>query len=110
MVSILLVSFDNVVATKRSGWSVIRRREVVESISPRTAVAEFEALLIKILGIKDQNQMQFIGGTPWEQVTLADCQPRHALSKVDPYPLVQPEFKRALVELGNAANQVVKPS
>jgi hypothetical protein len=93
-------SFDDVQASRTTGWSVIKRRNAVAAVDAETTVRELEALLIKVLGSQMQNQMRFVSGAPWEQVTLADCQPGRALTKVDHTRLAQPEFRRAIEELG----------
>lgn len=92
-------SFDDVKDAKADGWSTVVGRDAVKSAGAEGVVRELEALLIKVLGSRQQNQMQFLEGRPWEQVTLADCQPGHALTKVDRSPVLQPEFAQALVEL-----------
>jgi hypothetical protein len=55
--------------------------------------------LVQVLGTRSQNQMRFISGNRWQQVALVDCQPGQALTKVDPAPIAQPEFRRALMDL-----------
>lgn len=92
-------SFDDVVHSRTDGWSTVKRRDAVAAADAETTVRELEALLIQILGTRRQNQMRFISGLKWRQVTLADCQPGGALAKVDTRPLVQPEYRRALEEL-----------
>lgn len=92
-------SFDDVEEVRAEGWCTVKRRDAVSSVDADTAVRELEALLIQILGTRQQNQMRFLEGTPWHQVTLADCQPGEILTKVDRTWLLQPEFRRALEEL-----------
>jgi hypothetical protein len=78
-------SFDDVVAVKGvSGWSAIAERDAIKEVSARTTVRELEALLIMVLGARDNKaQMRFIAGKPWTQVTIEDCQAGGALTKVD---------------------------
>lgn len=92
-------SFDSVVKSRSDGWKEVKRREAVDMIDPETSVKELEALLIQVLGTRDQNQMRFIQGETWTQVTLLDCQQSGILSKVDCKLLLQPEFRAALAKL-----------
>ena len=92
-------SFDDVRDTKAQGWSTVIGRDAVKSAGAEGMVRELEALLIKAWWSRQQNQMQFLQGRPWEQVTLADCQPGGVLTKVDRSPVLQPEFAQALIEL-----------
>jgi hypothetical protein len=94
-------SFDDVVAMKGvSGWSEIRDRDAIKEITAKIAVRELEALLIKVLGAKDNvNQMKFIAGKPWSQVTTQDCQPGGALTKIDRGLLYDSELRDYLSEL-----------
>lgn len=94
-------SFDDVVALKDApGWSVIEERDAIQEVSARTTVRELEALLIMVLGAKDNKaQMKFIAGKPWQQVTVQDCQPGHALTKIDQARLTDSEFRAYLEEL-----------
>ena len=94
-------SFDDVVADKKAtGWSKLAERDAIKEISAKTAVRELEALLIMVLGAKDNvNQMKFIAGRPWIQVTVQDCQPGGALTKVHQPRLTDSEFKDYLAEL-----------
>lgn len=94
-------SFDDVVAVKDVvGWAEISVRDAIKEISARTAVRELEALMIMVLGAKDNlNQMKFIAGRPWTQVTVQDCQPGGALTKVDSSWLSDSELKDYLADL-----------
>lgn len=99
-------SFDDVVAVKGvKGWSQIEDRDAIKEITAKTAVRELEALLIKVLGAKDNvNQMKFIAGKPWTQVTVQDCQKSAALTKVDSSWLTDSELKEYLAELVDEAS------
>jgi len=92
-------SFDDVADATENGWAAVRPRNAVRSAGAEGMVRELEALLIKILGSRQQNQMKFLAADAWQQVTLSDCQPGECLSKVDRVPILQPEFVRALTEL-----------
>lgn len=92
-------SFDDTEESVYDGWSSVKVRENVSSASADTTVREFEALLIKVLGIKHQNQMNFVSGQKWDQVTLADCYPSESLRKVSQEAIRQPEFRKAILEL-----------
>lgn len=92
-------SFDAVQPAKPTGWSAVQYRNAVASVDAETTVRELEALLIQVLGTRAQNQMRFLSGNRWQQVTLVDCQPGQAFTKVDAGPIVQPEFRRALAGL-----------
>lgn len=46
--------------------------------------------------------MRFLEADPWQQVTLADCQPGECLTKVGREPILQPEFVRALDEFSES--------
>jgi hypothetical protein len=94
-------SFDDVVASKTAAnWSEVIERDAIQEVSARTTVRELEALLIMVLGAKDNKaQMRFIAGKPWEQVTVQDCQPGRALTKVDRSWLTDSELSAYLEEL-----------
>lgn len=91
-------SFDTVSEIEADGWSTVVARDGVRAAGAEGVVRELEALLIKVLGARQQNQMRFLEADPWQQVTLADCQPGECLTKVDPRPILHPEFRRALDE------------
>ncbi|SDG35866.1 hypothetical protein [Klenkia brasiliensis] len=81
-------SFDNVEDwPERDGWSRIVTRNAVENVSTRSAVGEFEALLIQVLGTRSQNQMRFTGAERWEQIFVADYAPGFLMSRVDRRPI-----------------------
>lgn len=64
-------------------WREIRFKDQARAIDVEVSAREFEALIIKVIGIKAQNQMRFVRGQPWEQITASDCRPGGALTKVD---------------------------
>lgn len=92
-------AFDNVRATRHQGWWEVVHRDAVGQANATTVVRELEALLIKVLGSRNQNQMKFLNATKWDQVTWADCQRGQPLTKVDPEPLVDWSLRTALREL-----------
>jgi hypothetical protein len=94
-------SFDDVVAIRDgTGWSEIVRRDAIKEVSAKTTVRELEALLIMVLGARDNKaQMRFLAGKPWEQVTIQDCQPGAALTKVERARLTDSELREYLAEL-----------
>ena len=53
-------------------WSRTKPRDALRNMSAETVLRESEALLITILGAKDQNQMRFQGARKWHQLTPAD--------------------------------------
>lgn len=78
-------SFDDVVdGTAHDGWSVIRRRAAMSGGSADLVLRECEALLITILGSKNQNEMRFQTANRWEQLREADLLPGGIAGKVDP--------------------------
>jgi hypothetical protein len=93
--------FDNVADASAEGWSKVVPRDGVRAAGAEGIVRELEALLIKVLGARQQNQMRFLEADPWQQVTLADCQPGECLTKVERGPILQPEFARAIDELSD---------
>jgi hypothetical protein len=72
---------------------------MVDRAKATIAVRELEALLIMVLGSRNQNQVRFTNASRWEQVTLADCQRGKALTKVDRNLVLDWEFRAALSEL-----------
>jgi len=77
-------SFDDVVSSLPDGWSVVKRRDAVRNVSSETVLRECEALLITILGSRDQNAMRFQGATKWSQLRESDFLPSGIARKVDP--------------------------
>jgi len=53
-------------------WSEVMPRKSPGQLSPETVVRESEALLINVLGLRDQNAMKFLSGQEWTQLTDAD--------------------------------------
>lgn len=92
-------SFDDIGDAAEDGWSKVVPRDAVRSAGAEGVVRELEALLIKVLGSRQQNQMSFLAADRWEQVTWADCQPGECLTKVSRAPVLQPEYLRLLDEL-----------
>ncbi len=69
-------------------------------MSARTTVRELEALLIKVLGARDNKaQMRFVAGKSWTQVTVQDCQVGGAVTKIDRTWLTDSELRDYLAEL-----------
>jgi hypothetical protein len=54
------------------GWSEVKDRDAVRSMTPETVIRESEALMIAILGLQDQNEMRFLQAQRWNQLTDAD--------------------------------------
>lgn len=92
-------SFDDVVATQHTGWDTIDLDDNTRDVSAETAIRELEALMIKILGIKNQNQMRFHSGELWRQATWEDCYPDGVLSKVENSSVTTPSLRDALDQL-----------
>lgn len=92
-------AFDDVRPRKQVGWSEVARRDAVAEADATMIVRELEALLIMVLGSRNQNQMKFTNADRWEQVTLADCQRGKALTKVDRELVLDWQFRAALSEL-----------
>ncbi|RYB89324.1 hypothetical protein EUA06_15145 [Nocardioides glacieisoli] len=96
-------SFDDV-ATPRSEsarkqpWRELQLNNQARAINVEVSAREFEALIIKVLGIKAQNQMNFLRGQPWEQTTVTDCLPGGALTKVDPTKITDSWYREVLAE------------
>lgn len=53
-----------------------------EKLTIDDSARELEALLIKVIGVRAQNQMQFAKADNWDQITLWDCEAGGALTKV----------------------------
>jgi hypothetical protein len=68
-------AFDDVRDAPLTGWSVLHRRDALKSISSERVLAECEALLIAVLGSRDQNQMRFQQAKEWEQLRESDFLP-----------------------------------
>jgi hypothetical protein len=51
-------AFDEVLDAKAEGWSSVKRRDAVAEVDADTVVGELEALLIMVLGSRNQNQMR----------------------------------------------------
>ncbi|WP_446209789.1 hypothetical protein [Micromonospora sp. IBSANI012] len=66
-------SFDNVVEGDLDGWKVVSQRDHPVPSTGDTVIREVEALLINVLGARQQNQMKFLGAQKWEQVTESDA-------------------------------------
>jgi hypothetical protein len=69
-------SFDDVVDSTPDGWSAVRRRQALGRISSDLVLRECEALLITILGSRDQNEMRFQAAQRWHQLRESDFLPR----------------------------------
>jgi hypothetical protein len=76
--------FDDVLDTKMDGWSVIEHKTAISKASADLVLRECEALLITILGSKNQNEMRFQAAQRWEQLREADLLPGGIARKVDP--------------------------
>lgn len=94
-------SFDDVVTdADANGWATVQKRDAIRQVTAHLAVRELEALMIMVLGAKDNvNQMKFLTGKPWTQVTIQDCQPGGALTKVDRSRLADSELRDYLDDL-----------
>ncbi|MGW3859338.1 hypothetical protein [Micromonospora arida] len=55
------------------GWKVVSQRDHPVPSTGDTVIREVEALLINVLGARQQNQMKFLGAQKWEQVTESDA-------------------------------------
>lgn len=66
-------SFDDCVDAGRllPQWSRVKPRDALRNMNAETVLKESEALLIAILGAKDQNEMRFQGAHQWTQLTPA---------------------------------------
>ena len=64
-------AFDDVVdaGPKRPGWSVVRPRDALRGMDAEAVLRECEALLIALLGLRDQNRMRFQSAHQWHQLT-----------------------------------------
>lgn len=78
-------SFDLVVAdhAELRGWSKIDWRSDSFSVDVDVASRDVEALLIKVLGLRSQNQMQFLNAYAWNQLTPWDAQDMEKRKGVD---------------------------
>lgn len=95
-------SFDEVVDVDdlSSGWSCVKQRDAIDQVDAETTVRELEALLIAVLGARyNKAQMRFVKGEPWEQITIQDCQPGGALTKVARQQLADSELSEYVTEL-----------
>ncbi len=89
-------SFDDVIDVPAEGWSEMRRRDALRNISSEMVVRECEALLITVLGSRDQNEMRFAGAQSWDQLQEADFLVGGIARKVDPRPYSDPRYKQLL--------------
>lgn len=94
-------SFDSVEkppseAKRKQPWREVGFNDRARAIDVDVSAREFEALIIKVLGVKAQNQMRFIAGQQWEQITASDCRPGGALTKVDREHIVDPSLRKEL--------------
>lgn len=92
--------FDDVIDGPHPGWSHVRRRDALKNVSSELVLRECEALLITILGSRDQNEMRFQEAQRWEQLRESDFLPRGIARKVsaDGYTDV---WQRSLVGSGD---------
>jgi hypothetical protein len=78
-------SFDDVVDHGGiDGWSRLQKKTAVSKASADLVLRECEALLITILGSKEQNEMRFQSAKSWTQLREADLFPGGIAGKVDP--------------------------
>lgn len=84
-------AFDAVRDSGYDGWSELHRRDTVRNVSSETVLRECEALLIAVLGSR-QNQMKFMAAHRWNQVTDYDMTPFGLGIKVDRSRFTDPEF------------------
>lgn len=86
-------SFDDVKPAK-DGWSDLRRRTSLATVSSEVVLRECEALLITVLGSRDQNAMRFQDGERWEQLREADFLPGGIALKVNSDGYTDPTLRR----------------
>lgn len=89
-------SFDDVVDAPAQHWSQLQRRDALRSSTPEMVLRECEALLITVLGSRDQNEMRFAGAQRWDQLQEADFLVGGIARKVDPGPYTDPRYKQLL--------------
>jgi hypothetical protein len=77
-------AFDDVVDDDRNGWSVVLRRDEIDGAAADLVLRESEALLIAVLGSKDQSETRFRAAQRWEQLREADLLPSGIAGRVDP--------------------------
>jgi len=77
-------AIDDIAPDRLDGWSKLRPREKLPGMTSETILRECEALLITILGSKDQNAMRFQRARQWHQLTEADFLPSGIARRVDP--------------------------
>lgn len=67
-------SLDGVkdVSSEYKGWSEVKFRQTISTMTAETVIRESEALMITVLGLQDQNEMRFLAGQRWNQLTAAD--------------------------------------
>jgi hypothetical protein len=76
-------SLDDVEAGSLDGWCQVRRRDALRGLSSELVLRECEALLITVLGPRNQNEMRFLHGQRWEQLREEDFLPGRIAKKVD---------------------------
>jgi hypothetical protein len=76
-------AFDDVYDANLDGWSVVEKKPVLSKASAELVLRECEALLITVLGSKDQNEMKFQAAQQWAQLREADLLPGGISGKVD---------------------------
>lgn len=68
----------------KKGWSRIDWRPDAFSVDVDVASRDVEALLIKVLGLRSQNQMQFLNAYGWDQLLPWDAHDMVTKQQVDP--------------------------
>lgn len=77
-------AFDDVGNSRWEGWAQIERRNEISNAASDMVLRECEALLITVLGSRDQNEMRFQSAKRWEQLREADLLPGGLAGRVDP--------------------------
>lgn len=96
-------AFDDVVdaGKKKPGWALVKPRDALKGMTAEAVLRECEALLIPLLGLKDQNHMKFQSAHEWKQLTGIAFIQLDVYRKVSPAGFSDP-FYTSLVSIQKA--------
>lgn len=77
----------------QTGWSKLRRRDALKSITSEMVLRECEALLITVMGSRGQNVTRFQEAKRWAQLSEADFVPGGIGRKVSEYRFTDREVR-----------------
>lgn len=77
-------ALDDVTLPDDGGWACIDRRNSLDNMSTESVLRECEALLITVLGSRNQNSMRFQQAERWEQLREIDFRPGGVARRLPP--------------------------